>query len=101
MKTLKIFTILAILLAALFVVGGSASARSLAASGVTFINGVFASGSGSAPLASTHYQMQAVVGEAVGMRATSPSTGSVNHIDAESLGGPAVIPAASVIAGGG
>ena len=64
MKTLKIFTVLAILLVALFVVGGSASARSLAASGVTFINGVFASGSGAAPLASTHYQMQAVVGEA-------------------------------------
>ncbi|MGC1378034.1 MAG: DNRLRE domain-containing protein [Anaerolineales bacterium] len=61
MKTLKIFTILAILLAALFVVGGSASARSLAASGTTFINGVFASGN---TLASTHYQMQAVVGEA-------------------------------------
>jgi hypothetical protein len=64
MKTFKIFILLAILLVALFVSGAPASARSLAASGVTFINGVFASGSGSAPLASTHYQMQAVVGEA-------------------------------------
>jgi hypothetical protein len=64
MKRLKTFTISIILLAALFAIGRSASASPLAASGIAFINGVFASGSGAGPMSSTNYQMQAVVGEA-------------------------------------
>ena len=67
MKIVKIFAIPVIALAALFAFSGAASGSpsvtGLASSGITFIKGVFASGSGAEPLVSSHYQMQAVVGQ--------------------------------------
>ena len=68
MRIFKTFSIFAILILAFFavdrIVSGSSSATALTQSGITFINGVFASGNGSAPMTSAHYQMQSVIGEA-------------------------------------
>ena len=63
MKALKIFTVSVILLGTLFALGVPSATDSLAAGVSSLIGGVLASGSGAAPLASTHYQMRAVVGE--------------------------------------
>jgi len=67
MKIFKTFAIPVIALVALFAVSGAASGSpsvaGLAQSGITFVKGVFASGNGAEPLVSSHYQMQAVVGQ--------------------------------------
>ncbi len=63
MKPSKFLIISLILLAALLLVTGSAAAR-LTTGSTALVNSVFASGNAGAPMASTNFQAQAVVGQA-------------------------------------
>jgi hypothetical protein len=67
-----------ILLGTLFALGLPSATDSLAAGLGSLIGGVFASGSGAAPLASAHYQMRAVVGE-MGLPAGGVNLTSVHY----------------------
>jgi hypothetical protein len=67
MKILKPFTISVVLVLAFLAAGGMVSGSPLAAglaqSGITYVNGIFASGTGAVAMTSTHYQMLGTLGE--------------------------------------